>query len=335
MYSEAELEAAVAEGAISAEAAAALRAFVARRRVAPSADEEHFRLLTGFNDIFVSIATVLLLVALAALGAALSGLVSALAVAVASWALAEFFTRRRRMALPSILLLASFAGAMFFLGMVLIRAVSGSGGSITLTAGGAALAAVATGVHWIRFRVPITVAVGALAALGTLIGTLAALVPGLDDRWLALVFLGGIALFALAMSWDMRDPARVTRRADVAFWLHLAAAPLIVHPVFALFGLLDSTADPARAALATGLYVALALVALVVDRRALLVSALVYVLYAISTLLHAAGAVDLALSLTAVVVGSGLLLLSAFWHPMRRAVLRMVPMGIRARMPPA
>ena len=34
------------------------------------------------------------------------------AVAVTAWALAEFFTRKRRMALPSILLLLAFRGAI-------------------------------------------------------------------------------------------------------------------------------------------------------------------------------------------------------------------------------
>ena len=38
---------------------------------------------------------------------------SALAVAVTSWGLAEYFTRQRRMALPSIVLLLAFVGGVF------------------------------------------------------------------------------------------------------------------------------------------------------------------------------------------------------------------------------
>jgi hypothetical protein len=201
--------------------------------------------------------------------------------------------------------------------------------------GGAAIAVLGTWLHWRRFRVPITVAAGAIAAVAAVLAALVALVPALGDRWLVLLFAAGLALFGLAMRWDMSDPARTTRRADVAFWLHLAAAPLIVHPVFALLGLLDGKADIARAALAIGLYVLLAAVALVVDRRALLVSSLAYVLYAISTLVRAAGAVDAGFALTALVVGSGLLLLSAFWRVARHAVLRAMPQGVRARMPAA
>mgnify|MGYP000411421528 CR=1 FL=1 len=51
MYSEADLQAAVTAGVISHEAADAFRAYAAGMRAAPSADEEHFRLITGFNDI--------------------------------------------------------------------------------------------------------------------------------------------------------------------------------------------------------------------------------------------------------------------------------------------
>lgn len=340
MYSDSELDAAVAEGAISAESAAALRAFVARHRATPPADEEQFRLLTGFNDIFVSIAMVLLLVALAWLASLSSPLVGAAALVAASWGLAEFFTRCRRMALPSILLLSAFAGSLFFCGMVLAKAVleivAPVRASETMAlSGGAAITVLGAWLHWRRFRVPITVAAGAIGAVAAVLAALVALVPALGDRWLVLLFAAGLALFALAMRWDMSDRARTTRRADVAFWLHLAAAPLIVHPVFALLGLLDGKADIARAALAIGLYVLLAAVALVVDRRALLVSSLAYVLYAISTLVRAAGAVDAGFALTALVVGSGLLLLSAFWRSARHAVLRAVPGGVRARMPAA
>ncbi len=333
MYSEAELDAAVAEGAVSAEAVAALRDFVARRRMTPAADEEQFRLLTGFNDIFVAIASVLVLVAVGWLGNTLSPVAGAACVAAVSWGLAEYFTRRRRMALPSILLLASFAGAVFCLGYLL---AGPSAGETVQVAVGSVAAAGAAFAHWRRFRVPITVAVGAGAGVGAVVALLAAAVPGLGEAWVLLLFGGGIALFALAMRWDMSDRARTTRRSDVAFWLHLAAAPLIVHPAFATLGLLDGEqAGLGRAGVAVGLYAALAVVALVVDRRALLVSALFYVLYAISALFKAAGAVSVSLALTAAVVGSALLLLSAFWHAARRAVLALASEALRRRVPAA
>ena len=67
MYSQQELDDAVASGALTPEAANALRAYVEGQRSAIP-DEEQFRLLTGFNDIFVSIAAVILLFAVAWIG---------------------------------------------------------------------------------------------------------------------------------------------------------------------------------------------------------------------------------------------------------------------------
>ena len=84
---------------------------------------------------------------------------------------------------------------------------------------------------------------------------------------------------------------------------------------------------------AVGLYVLLAFVALVVDRRALLVSALFYVVYAISALIKAAGALNVSLALTAMVVGSALLLLSAFWHAARRRLVAGLPGRWQAALP--
>ena len=74
-------------------------------------------------------------------------------------------------------------------------------------------------------------------------------------------------------------------------------------------------------------------VALAIDRRALLVSSLAYVLYALSALFSASGAVELSAALTAFVIGSALLTLSAFWHQMRGLVLGMVG-GLRDKLPP-
>ncbi len=345
MYSDAELDAAVSAGVLTSEAAASFRAFALSRRSISAVDEEHFRLLTGFNDIFVSIATLLILIAVDWLGRQSSQALGALLTASVSWGLAEYFTRRRRMALPSILLLFGFIGGAFFLGFHLISAdwsplrLSSAPLKFGIAAAVAALAATA---HWRRFMVPITLAAGTVAAVGTIIGLLLGLIPDMRNFVSPLVFLGGLVAFAVAMHWDMSDRERMTRRSDVAFWLHLFAAPLIVHPAFALLGVsgLGVFSGPmagqigvVNAALAVAIYVGLAMVALAIDRRALLVSALFYVLYAISALFRAAGSLTSSLALTALIIGSGLLLLSAFWHRSRQVVVGWLPAMIRARLP--
>ena len=101
-------------GALTPEAAAALRDHVAARRAGPAADEEHFRLITGFNDVFVVAAAALVLGAVGWIGAKPDLALGGAGVGLASWALAEYFTRRRRMALPSIVFLLTFVGGVFF-----------------------------------------------------------------------------------------------------------------------------------------------------------------------------------------------------------------------------
>jgi MFS family permease len=355
MYSQNDLDEAVASGAVSAEQANALRAFVDQQRATPAVDEEQFRLITGFNDIFVSIAAAILLFAVAFIGQNIGetlGLtvdvdgpspIAPLFVAATSWGLALFFTAKRRMALPSILLLLAFVGGVFAaIGFGLVTVVgepasnqealfAGMVGSVS-----GAAAAIAAWLHWKRFRVPITVAAGALAVSAILAGLLIAVLgdpENYQNLLLGFVLLLGVGVFLFAMHWDSSDPARVTRRSDVAFWLHLLAAPMIVHPVFTLLGLNDNTATIGEGLVVIVLYVAIGLTALAIDRRALLVSALAYVLYALNELFRQFGAVELNVALTALVIGSSLLLLSAFWHQARGMVVRPLPEGLRARLP--
>ncbi len=343
MYSEAELQSAVAAGAISREAAQALRDHATGMRNAPVADEEHFRLITGFNDIFVTIAAVLLLVACAGIGGAIAAGAGGLLVAGAAWMMAEFFTRKRRMALPSIVLLLAFVGGVIAIPIEIIDSTNPRfsdqvsaliGAAIALLAGGAAL------LHWRRFMVPITVAAGTAALAATAVALImAAIQPlvgrdGMENVLLWLLFGAGMVVFGIAMRWDMSDRARETRRSDVAFWLHLLAAPMIAHPLFHALGVTDGQNIGALAALGVVvIYVLLGLVALAVDRRALLVSALAYVLTAMTLLFRNFGAVELNVALTGLVIGSALLSLSAFWGPIRRAVVQPLPDQWRGRLP--
>ncbi|MFL6858474.1 MAG: hypothetical protein ACJ8EB_11290 [Allosphingosinicella sp.] len=352
MYSDSDLEAAVAAGAVTPEAAAALRDYVAGRAASPAVDEEHFRLISGFNDIFVSVAAAILFFALGWIGSTMGprievdgpSPIGALLVAGAAWGLAEFFTRKRRMALPSILMLLAFVGGIgAAAGLSLILAVGPDhvNGNDALAGGliaaASAIAAGAAWLHWRRFKVPVTVAAGAAAIVALVMALIKAVLgndaPGQEDILLGFLLVLGVGVFLFAMWWDSSDPARETRRADVAFWLHLLAAPMIVHPVFKLLGLADGGGSLGGAAVVVGLYVLFGLTALAVDRRALLVSALVYVLWALSRLFEQAGAVELNMALTALVIGSALLLLSAFWHSARRGVVRPLPAGLQARLP--
>lgn len=377
MYSDEDLNSAVAAGALSAEAAANFRAHMSQLRALPHASEEDFRLLNSFNDIFVSIGIVILLVALAAIGQALADAIapardwasltpgmsdaamrewsrannlndaagislSGGLIACTAWPLALFFTARRRMALPSIIQLLGFVGGVFATGVggvIMVVADTNDNDTLgaVLLAGAALVAAGAAWLHWRRFMVPITVAAGSAALAGTALALIAAAIgpDNLDENvMLSLVLVAGLALFAFAMRWDISDRARTTRRSDVAFWLHLTAAPLIAHPVFALLGMTEGDNPGMGAAVGVlAVYVAFGLVALATDRRALLVSALAYVLFALTFLFREFGAVELNFALTALVIGSALLSLSAFWQPIRRGVVTLLPANVQAMLP--
>ncbi len=361
MYSQQELDDAVAAGVITEDAANALRAYIERERTIAIPDEEQFRLITGFNDIFVSIAAAILLFAVGWIGQGIgqaTGLyisdngdvgpsfLAPLFVAATSWGLALFFTAKRRMALPSILLLLSFVGGVLVTtGFLLVQIIGPDRFNndnqllgATVGAVSAAIAAVGAFIHWRRFHVPITVAAGAAAVAGLFLAIVVGIVQPGDSRSamnliLSFVLVLGIGMFLFAMWWDASDRARLTRRSDVAFWLHLLAAPMIAHPIFTLLGVMNGNVGTGVGLLVVGLYILFGLTALAVDRRALLVSALAYVLYALTELFKRFGAVELNIALTALVIGSALLLLSAYWHQARRIVVKQLPANLQARLP--
>ena len=361
MYTQQDLDDAVAAGALSADSATSLRQYMDAQRRSPSVDEEQFRLVTSFNDIFVSIAAAILLFAVGWIGQSIGqslgliitdhgetgpSLLAPLAVAVTAWGLAEVFTARRRMALPSILLLLAFVGGVLATtGFTLVQLIGADQfnnndnqtlGAIIVGVS-AAVAAGAAWMHWRRFHVPITVAAGA-GAVALLVMALIATVLKPDTTQAQHILLGfvlllGIGMFLFAMWWDGTDPQRLTRRSDVAFWIHLLAAPMIVHPVFTLLGLTQGQITIAGGFAVLGLYVVLGITALAIDRRALLVSALAYVLYATTELFRQLGAVELSIALTLFVMGSALLMLSAYWHPARTLVVTRLPGALRSRLP--
>ncbi|MFC4255033.1 hypothetical protein GRI97_06320 [Altererythrobacter xixiisoli] len=362
MYSESDVQSAVTAGAISAEAAQALRDHVARINASPAVDEEQFRLITGFNDIFVTIACLLVIFAAAAVGKPLPlAACSGIFVAIAAWAMAEAFTRKRRMALPSIVLLIAFVvglGLAVLSGLEqaipqhrLVEYYDYAGERqryeswqhhpwqiAVMQIAAAAAAGIGALLHWRRFHVAITIAAAVAALTLFVLASVAALrnQPWDDNALIApAALICGIGVFAYAMWWDMSDRARTTQRSDIAFWLHLVAAPLIAHPLFHWMGVTSGESISMVTAIGVlAIYVGFAAIALAVDRRALLVSALAYVLIALAQLFQLYGAVELNVALTALVIGSALLALSAWWQIIRRRIMQLFPESVQARLPP-
>lgn len=351
MISEATLASALARGVISSEQLDRLRAMEAARAdaaVLEPPDEEKLRFLTGFGDVFVTIGILLFFSAFLMLDLAgglsmpLWGLGQWTLIAAMAWGLAEYFTRRRRMALPSIVLMLVFCcavvKAVLWAALVMgfpvesFRAVVPRGPAALLAG---AAAAVAAAVHDRRFHVPATAAAGAAALIYLVVAAAMTLAPGAADVFLTwLLLAAGLVVFALAMAVDARDPLRVTRNTDVAFWLHLLAAPLIVHTVVG--GLWQGTGSDTSTSLAMlAVFLALAVVAVLVNRRAILVAGLAYAGIAFGSLVTSSGAGEgLSIRLTLLVLGGFILVLSAGWQRLRGLVLGVLPAGLARFLPP-
>ena len=355
------LDAAVSRGLISPEQALGLRylawdfaqgrlAFDARTPPREPQDDEKLRFITGFADIFVTLGLALFLGALTYFAALSLPLWASWGlIAVVSWALAEFFTRRRRMALPSIVLLAVFALTTFVAAARLLGAglPSDAGAAtplgewLSLDENQPGLLAVAALVcvgcvtlHYLRFRVPVTVAAGAAALSGAFVGLVGAVAPQFTvDNLRLLALICGLVVFAVGMRYDLSDPARATRRTDIAFWLHLLAAPLIVHSAISwILGDLNQPSVPQAVAVLC-IFALLAVIAVVIDRRAVLVSGLVYAGFAFGALLQRTGLSGQILPATLLLLGAFILLLSAGWRPLRTGLLRLLPAHLATRLP--
>ena len=328
MYSDEDLDAAVEEGIFSPTAVQQFRDYARTTSEAPRVDEENFRLISGFNDIFVVIASCLLLISGAWFASTFHMAFAAITLAVISWGLSEFFVRKRRMALPAILLLISFLTGICAIPLTLSSHPDG----ITILSS-SILTTLFAWLHWRHFRVPITIAAASAVVITVVLYFGLSTYPSLSQWLQPLLFISGLLLFVFAMYWDSLDKTRKTKDSDVAFWLHLVAAPLIVHPIFFSLGILNGQTDLLGIGIVITLYVFLTIISLAVDRRAIMVSSLGYVLYAFTSLFQTYGFVSYSFALTGICIGASLLLLSAFWHISRAKILNLLPHRIRNHLP--
>ena len=337
-----DLKAAVDAGVITPAQQAALERQAATRHAARpfiAGRDERFRFLRGFNDVFLSLGVLLVT------GAFLTqwsptlntGAPVLLAGAVVLWAISEVLVARYKAVLPGMAavvcigLLCSLAGAQWAISSGIDSVIKGTRSlddarhypfGVWLAAAGSGGGAVLA--YYLRFRLPFALLPLGVGVTAT---TLLAIVNyfGFDTTQKlvnAAALVMGFATFGLAMRFDSSDPERLTRRSDCGFWLHLAAAPFIVHPVISMLGNRNTTAT----AFITIVVVAvLGIVALVVDRRALLVSSLLYfgiaVGYLVSQTTLASGAQG-SLTLTLGLLGAFVILMGLGWHRLRGILLK-------------
>lgn len=346
-----DLRAAVAAGILTEQQAARVITLAQARagtRAALTGDDEPFELFKGFSEIFISVGLVILLSGIVGLSS-ITGHVLAIALTGVglSVALALYFTRRRRMVLPSIVLTTAFglsisASVLWALGFADFAQVPGTWA--ILTVGGLVVAGLLAW-FWL-FKVPFTMfLIGCVALVAILLSISAAAPVALYLDWSNMFDLGrgsrlavgtlgfGIAAFLAGMAFDMRDPHRLGRQAASGFWLHVLAAPALVNTVALTFLNRQTTTGYVLLALSLAL---VTLLALVIDRRSFLTAGIGYLGVLLALVLTPEGAQGpFNWAMLLIVLGGFITLTGAFWMTWRSAVLRALPdFPGKSRLPP-
>ncbi len=295
-------------------------------------NEDDMRFVRSFSDVFIAIGIGLFALGLSAMAALLGGGVSFLGAAAIMAVLAEYFGKRKRQHLPT--LITALAFLLFTqrgLGVVLDDI--GFGGPITT----ALITLLAMCVFYLRVRLPFCMALIAIAILYLFFAVLNGFAPDImraHTGWALLA--GGLATLLAALRYDMKDKHRTTRFADNAFWLHFTAAPLIIHGLAlemvrvnteTLFNVVPvPTLDKGDALLLMVMVIIVALFGLAINRRALLVSSLGYAGFAIGFLMSDTGlGFGNVAALTLLLLGASIIFLGAGWHTARGGLLKVLP----------
>jgi hypothetical protein len=314
----------------------------------PVEESEAPRFIRGFHDILITIGIIVGLVGL-------GGLASVYAVVPAAVVLAEVLVRRQRLALPAVTLTITVVIAAAMATIPIWEKIPAPYDEWAPAGILATISVFCFLIFW-RYKVP-------LALAGGLVSLFAAVVfsAALGMRWASgnpaffetrpTVLVGFLALFAIlvfgtALRFDFGDRHRVTRRSDVAFWMHLAAAPAILYTVMAQIylgnkdGWFSTDTSVWQAAAIVGAVVLLMLIGIILDRRAFVTSGLISFGYAFKVLLTEGGFAKLAAStdtlvfLTFLAIGIVVLSLGIGWQPIRRVIVGVLPDGLRDLVPP-
>ncbi|MBC6437787.1 MAG: hypothetical protein GDA52_06550 [Rhodobacteraceae bacterium] len=331
-----DIRAAVGAGMMSEAQAVSLIALADMRRGARahiSGTDEPFELFRGFNEIFIVVGLVILYsgwwgLTGPSLGRGAGGSVAWLYPVLAMGAvvlLARYFTLTRRMVAPSITLTIFFGLGALQLGLTIAWILDATF-SIALVLGVGLSTLLLGGYYWI-FRVPFTMALVAIGVFGTAFGlvTLDGTIPSdPSDLFLLtgegpfaiLTFVLGLVGLVIAMRFDMSDPHRITRRSASGFWLHIIAAPAIVNTV--ALSLFD-VGSVLTQLLLVGFVALMAILAIIIDRRSLLVSGVGYIVALSFTVMEGSTYP------TILLFGLGLIVLGAKWDVLRTWLMQTLP----------
>jgi len=327
----ADIEAAVLAGFLTEAQAGDLLALAAKRKTGRASAgwmDEPFEVFRSMNEIFVIVGLAILasgwISGLVTLGSEPHHFAAGAVIALPPLLLlSEYFIRHRRMVGPAIALSTLFAANAVsgFAGLTENPADQLGDGMFPVFVLFAASGTV--GIWWLRYRVPIALALtvlGITSALMVLAANSSGTPGSIEDvftlsadgplAWITLA--AGCVTLGIALAFDVGDPYRVTRRSQHGFWLHLIAAPALVNTVaIALLGSGNILFLIAVLAL-------FALFAIIIDRRSFLLASIGHTLALMASL-------DVDLSWNIVLLGAVLLALGSFWTSVRGWLLTLMP----------
>ena len=329
-----QITSALEAGIISKAQAKAMRAQLNRQitdgeqNMAAIGHEDNMRFLRSFSDVFIAIGLVLLALGISGLTHIFGGGALYLGAAGLMWFGAEYFGRKKRAHLPSLII----ALAYLLFAQRGFAALFGGGGTLAAIVTMAAM----TLFYW-RIRLPFCIALIAASGLFLLFSLLGQFAPNLTKNNLGLILsAAGLLIFAIALAYDSHDQHRTTRFADNAFWLHFLAAPLIIHGI-AIMGVAlkrDTflgfipiiSLDAGDAIIMLIIIFGLTLIGLAINRRALIVSAMGYTGFAITSLfMSAAIGAGTSIILAFLCLGGLIVFLGVGWHKSREIILTALP----------
>ncbi len=269
--------------------------------------EEPLRFIRSFGDVFITLGIILLVLAINM--ANLSGYAYFFPVA-GFVVVSEWLVRVRKLALPGIAILIAI---LYFVN----KAIDFNHQEATTF--GLAILSLTCLIYYLRYKMPFSL-------LPLVMGLVAIIIiqAGWNVFENPVIFAGlGLLVFMLAMVFDVLDTARESHLSDSAFWLHLLASPLMVHGT--LFTLLSSDSHwlkPIDAEfLIISFFVIFFLLALLVDRRAMLISTQIYVIYAVTQLMqNQISNTQNVLMLVMMGLGLFVLFFGTYWYLARRFI---------------
>lgn len=297
-------------------------------------NEERIKPVGTLNEIFVTFGAALLLGAISGLAGMFlkNTIATTLATVATCWLVALYFHDRKRFRLPVIYACIKAAFVIFFGTTIAMNEMgyytihNPQDLWVQLPPWIAAIGVLIAGAA--RFRIPFLMLPIAIAF--TVIVTIAARAGAQDTPYKLLLGACGLSTLVVAIWFDLKDPHRVKRWSDFAFWSYVVGSPLFVHSLF----LSVLTSGDKDWIMSGGVWVSVlaltvlvSFVGLLLNRRALILSTLIYVGFVIFRLLTgmALGGPATILLVSVLLIGLYVTALGSRWTQVRAHIMRKLP----------